>query len=122
VFQRGNWQARLACHLHPGELIGRTMDPQASLLSGKPQPPPTMERLPQQMKCTSTLSQIGQVRYVSFAGICQTHVDMNFMLLTGQLLAKSPSGVWKRLNSPHLNNQESHNQNLNIYVDLNPSN
>jgi len=45
-------------------------------IRSKPQPPPTMERLPQQIKCSSTLSQIGEVRHVSFAGSCQTHGDV----------------------------------------------
>jgi len=90
-------------------------------LRSKPKPPPKMEKSPQQIKCSSTLSQIGQVRYVLFASSCQTHGDMEFMLLTGQLLAKSPSGLWKRLNSPYLHNQRAHNKNSNSYVDLNPS-
>jgi len=90
-------------------------------LRSKPKPPPEMENSPQQMKFSSTLSQIGQVRYVSFASNCQTHGDVEHSLLPWQLLAKSSHRLWKRLNSPHLNNQEAHNQNSNIYVDLNLS-
>ena len=91
-------------------------------LRSKPKPPPKMEKSPQQMKCSSTLSQIGQVRYVLFASSCQTHGDVDHSLLPWQLLAKFQHRLWKRLNGPHLHNQGAHNQNSNIYVDLNPSN
>jgi len=88
-------------------------------LRNKPTPQPKMKKSPQQIKCSSTLSQIGQVRHLSFACNCQTHGDVDHLLLPWDQLAKSPSGLWKSLNCPHLNNQEPHNQNSNIYVVLN---
>ena len=98
-----------------------TMTKGLQKLRSKPKPPPKMEKSPLQIKYSAILSWVGQVRYVSFASSCQTHEDVEHSLLPWQLLAKSTPRLWKRLDSPHLNNQGAHNQTSNIYVDLNPS-
>jgi len=46
---------------------------------------------------------------------------VEFLLLKGQMVAKSSHRLWKSLNCLHLNNQGSDNQNSNVYVDLNSS-
>ena len=49
--------------------------------SRKPTPPPKMENSPQWIKFSLTLSQMGQVRHLSFACDCQTHGDVTSFVL-----------------------------------------